>query len=256
LQARAAHQEQLMQQMQQQMEQNRQLLQVAPPPPDPAQPWSPLPQGDERPEDAPPEVIAKKMDEQRQRMRHDLSQHEKELEQAQQQLDAASEDMSRLLDQIGGTASSQRQPQAGPPGAAQPKPAGATMSPGQVMAALAQMQQSTNIRWAQGVASRAMLQQMAGSAARAQGGNSPGAAQQSRPGGASDAPQGMAMPGQVIMVELDPQALGAQQRAAVYRLPPKLREPLLQGMSERGPEGYQDLIDAYFRQLSSEVAKP
>lgn len=41
--------------------------------------------------------------------------------------------------------------------------------------------------------------------------------------------------------------------AALYRLPPRLREPLIQGMQERGPEGYQRLIDAYYRQLSKDA---
>ncbi|QNN23119.1 DUF4175 domain-containing protein [Planctomycetales bacterium ZRK34] len=45
-----------------------------------------------------------------------------------------------------------------------------------------------------------------------------------------------------------------QQRAALHRLPPNLRQPLLQGMQERGPEGYQPLIDAYYRQLTQEAA--
>jgi hypothetical protein len=45
-----------------------------------------------------------------------------------------------------------------------------------------------------------------------------------------------------------------QQRAAIYRLPPRLRQPLLQGMQERGPEGYQPLIDAYYRQLTQEAS--
>ena len=47
--------------------------------------------------------------------------------------------------------------------------------------------------------------------------------------------------------------MSTEQRATVYRLPPSLREPLLQGMTEEGPEGYQDLIDAYFRSLSEEI---
>lgn len=38
-----------------------------------------------------------------------------------------------------------------------------------------------------------------------------------------------------------------------YRLPPRARQSLLQGMREQGPEGYQSLIDAYYRELSREV---
>ena len=42
-------------------------------------------------------------------------------------------------------------------------------------------------------------------------------------------------------------------RVGLYKLPPKIREPLLQGMAERGPKGYQELIDAYYKQLSKEA---
>lgn len=47
--------------------------------------------------------------------------------------------------------------------------------------------------------------------------------------------------------------LTPQQRAALYRLPEQYRQRLLQGMHDRGPEGYQPLIDAYFRHLSQEA---
>ncbi len=50
------------------------------------------------------------------------------------------------------------------------------------------------------------------------------------------------------ILKLDP-----ADRAALYRLPPHLREPLLQAMQAQGPEGYQPLIDAYYRELSKEV---
>ena len=33
----------------------------------------------------------------------------------------------------------------------------------------------------------------------------------------------------------------------------QLRGPLLEGMQERGPEGYQSMIDAYFRELNKEI---
>lgn len=44
--------------------------------------------------------------------------------------------------------------------------------------------------------------------------------------------------------------------AAFYRLPPHLRQALLQGMNEAGPKSYQKLIDAYHRQLSESSAMP
>lgn len=46
-------------------------------------------------------------------------------------------------------------------------------------------------------------------------------------------------------------APAADMAPAVYRLPPALRQPLLLGMRERGPDGYQRLIEAYYRRLST-----
>ena len=69
-----------------------------------------------------------------------------------------------------------------------------------------------------------------------------GAAMQSQPGTRS-----------LLLLEGAQLKADAADRAAVYRLPPRLREPLIQGMQERGPQGYQPLIDAYYRQLSREI---
>lgn len=40
-------------------------------------------------------------------------------------------------------------------------------------------------------------------------------------------------------------------RTVILKLPPRVREELLQGMQERAPEGYQDFIRDYFRRLST-----
>ena len=69
-------------------------------------------------------------------------------------------------------------------------------------------------------------------------------------------PQGrtrLARPGMVLNVDLGGVDGAADQGATFYRLPPKLRQPLVEGMQERGPEAYQPLIDAYYRQLSEDV---
>ncbi|HUU11716.1 MAG TPA: hypothetical protein VM431_14410 [Phycisphaerae bacterium] len=69
-------------------------------------------------------------------------------------------------------------------------------------------------------------------------------------------PQGrtrLARPGMVLNVDLGDVDGAADQGATFYRLPPKLRQPLVEGMQERGPEAYQPLIDAYYRQLSEDV---
>jgi hypothetical protein len=47
--------------------------------------------------------------------------------------------------------------------------------------------------------------------------------------------------------------LDAKQRAALYKLPPRIRDPLLEGMRQRGPAAYQDVIDTYFRQLGKDI---
>lgn len=49
--------------------------------------------------------------------------------------------------------------------------------------------------------------------------------------------------------------LDASQRAAIYKLPPSVRDPLLEGMRQRGPAAYQGVIDTYFRQLGREIPK-
>ena len=70
------------------------------------------------------------------------------------------------------------------------------------------------------------------------------------------APMGPVRPGMVLNIDLGGLDLPAEQGLAVYRLPPWLRQPLVEGMQERGPEAYQPLIDAYYRSLSEEVEKP
>ncbi|MCX5659105.1 MAG: hypothetical protein NTW19_05200, partial [Planctomycetota bacterium] len=60
-------------------------------------------------------------------------------------------------------------------------------------------------------------------------------------------------PPPITQMDLSGIDLSNQAAAGLYRLPPRLREPLLQAMQERGPEGYQELIDAYYRQLGKDA---
>jgi hypothetical protein len=63
---------------------------------------------------------------------------------------------------------------------------------------------------------------------------------------------GGAMAGQADVA--DPlRGLDASRRAAIYKLPPRVRDPLLEGMRQRGPAAYQDVIDTYFRQLGRDI---
>ena len=39
-------------------------------------------------------------------------------------------------------------------------------------------------------------------------------------------------------------------RAVILKLPPRVREELLQGLREQGPEGYGPFIEDYFKRLT------
>ena len=52
------------------------------------------------------------------------------------------------------------------------------------------------------------------------------------------------------LAKLDPSA-----RTVLLKMPPRVREELLQGMREEGPEGYRKFIEDYFKRLT-EVKSP
>ena len=52
--------------------------------------------------------------------------------------------------------------------------------------------------------------------------------------------------------EADLSSLDPATRSVIMKMQPKLREELLQGMREEGPEGYRKFIQDYFRRLSKE----
>ncbi|HJT33988.1 MAG TPA: hypothetical protein VJ783_18225 [Pirellulales bacterium] len=54
--------------------------------------------------------------------------------------------------------------------------------------------------------------------------------------------------GEIVQVELA--QLDPQTRAIVLKMQPRLREELLQGMREQGPEGYRKFIQDYFKRLT------
>ncbi|MEO1995522.1 MAG: hypothetical protein ABGZ17_09630, partial [Planctomycetaceae bacterium] len=67
-----------------------------------------------------------------------------------------------------------------------------------------------------------------------------------------DSPQGLLTPTEnsteAILVELDD--LDVSTRTVIMKLQPKVREELLQGLREEGPEGYRRFIRDYFRRLT------
>jgi hypothetical protein len=129
-------------------------------------------------------------------------------------------------------------------------------SPEQRAAAAAQLRQMMASQAMQGAMAAAERAQSQAQAAAA----TPGQAGQMKAGQAQVVPTpgavngGMSMyRGTGVSVDLSGIDLGDSGQA-VYRLPPRLREPLIQGMQERGPEGYQPLIDAYYRQISRDAS--
>ena len=52
------------------------------------------------------------------------------------------------------------------------------------------------------------------------------------------------------LAKLDPAT-----RNVILKMPPRVREELLQGMREEGPEGYRKFIEDYFKRLT-EVKSP
>lgn len=59
--------------------------------------------------------------------------------------------------------------------------------------------------------------------------------------------------GQIVEVELS--KLDPQTRTLILKMQPRLREELLQGMREQGPEGYRKFIQDYFKRLSEVKAQ-
>jgi|GEM_PF-6073602 len=120
------------------------------------------------------------------------------------------------------------------------------------MQQLQSMLDSQHMRLLQAVAARGMLMQ-----ADMQEQQQDMEQMQQQPPGPSMGPIGTSdmRPGQIMMSDLEGLDLTAGQSAALYRLPPQRRVPLVQGMKEKGPTGYQPLIDAYFRELTRQSAQ-
>lgn len=111
---------------------------------------------------------------------------------------------------------------------------------------ISKMLQSKTMNQARSMASR--MKQM-GKPGHQAGQSRPGPSQPPQPGQVADASAqrtdaGTLSPAMVLR-ELDPGT-----RAAILKLQPKLREELLQGLREEGPEGYRTFIRDYFGRLT------
>jgi hypothetical protein len=129
-------------------------------------------------------------------------------------------------------------------------------------AALARALQSPAVRGALAAAQRLAVKrsQGVGDAPSQASGRAPGQARGGKASPGSDAgpTQGITAANEVGLGEAgDATATGAGlqpgERARLFRLPPSVREPLLQGMEEPAPPGYRGLVEAYYRQLSEDL---
>lgn len=121
---------------------------------------------------------------------------------------------------------------------------------------LAELLQSPALREAMAMAQR--LRQMQNALAQAQQAGQPQGQPQKGPARTS---RGLSLGnldptssrGEIVQVELA--QLDPQSRAIVLKMQPRMREELLQGMREQGPEGYRKFIQDYFKRLT-EVKGP
>jgi len=59
----------------------------------------------------------------------------------------------------------------------------------------------------------------------------------------------------VGIADADRRGLDPAMRAAIEKLPPHVRDPLLEGMRQQGPEAYRGVIEAYFKRLGQEIPR-
>ncbi|MCE9592537.1 MAG: hypothetical protein K8S99_18675 [Planctomycetes bacterium] len=166
-------------------------------------------------------------------MARQISNRQRQLESARQQVKQLASELDRQAQQMRGSP---------------PKDAA------QMASALSRALSSEAVRRAMSAGDRAASsKQEALRAASSQGTTGqPSGSQQ--PGGTSltGGRPGSQSPTGGAILDFAPGDLGPRA-VAIYRLPPRLREPLIQGMRERGPEAYQTFIDAYYRSLSKDA---
>jgi hypothetical protein len=113
------------------------------------------------------------------------------------------------------------------------------------------LEQQTSRRAAEQMAKGQQGAQQAASDQQGQGEGQPGATPTGEP--TQVATDGGSQVGQAVIKEAELRGLDAARRAAIYKLPPRVRDPLLEGMRERGPAAYQEVIDTYFRHLGKDI---
>ncbi|HVX15653.1 MAG TPA: hypothetical protein VHC22_30990 [Pirellulales bacterium] len=127
-----------------------------------------------------------------------------------------------------------------------PNSPGAEGAPHAEQAALGELLQSPEVREAMALAQR--LRQAQNALAQARPGQPQKAPAHTSRGMSLGNLDPTATSGQIVEVELS--QLDPQTRVMILKMQPKLREELLQGMREQGPEGYRKFIQDYFKRLS------
>src|SRR5262249_22950494 len=181
----------------------------------------------------------------------------KELKSAEMSLQSDEETLAALLDRLRETAqlpemSFPRKPDAQTARAQSPEapPARPQTTPPELDAQdlagrLAELMQSPEMREARSMMTR-MQQLQARAAARAQNPNQPQAPKQ--PAAATQASTFASLPAVSPESALD--GVDLDTRTLILKMQPRVREELLQGLKEEGPDGYQKFIRNYFQRLA------
>lgn len=187
---------------------------------------------DQKRRPAPKKEGAKSVPDRREELQSRQEENLKDLDQASESLAVDEQTLEEVLRKLHGALA--------PRGAERPQPPGPPR-PGQPEAPpdLQQTLQSQTVQKATAMAARMRGQRQSSSPFQ--------------PGGPPSDPttgnlQGSPMTGTPLTGELD--KFDPATHAAILKLQPQLREELLQSMRERGPEGYQEFIDDYFKRLS------
>ena len=167
----------------------------------------------------------------RQELRNRQASRVEELDLAEQALNSDQKSLEQMLEQLQAAAADPQQAEQ-----------------------LGKMMKSMSMQQAQAMLER--MRQMQAQAQQQQNQQQNQQANQTPP--PTDNPQGLLKPTEntteAILVELDD--LDINTRTVIMKLQPKVREELLQGLREEGPEGYRRFIRDYFRRLTKVNATP
>lgn len=169
------------------------------------------------------------------------------IDRAQQALQADQEAIEQLMQQLRNQMNAAQKSQANPRSPMNPMNDAQQDSspmaelPSEVQRALQQLQQTLQSPQMKNAQAMAQRMQQAKQQAQAQTGQTP--MQQGQQPNLSSATANGSLDARLDDLDL-------KTRAILLKLPPRVREELLQGMKDQGPEGYREFIQQYFNRLS------